>query len=395
MHLPTVLLRADVALGLDARLSTLYQIRDKPAKAPFASRIAARLSRESLDLRRALPVRPRDVTLLVAGAALAAAAIALGNVPVRNEAVDALPAEPIAGGSVAVDDSAPPTTWAGDPMEQDLALDGTGEAAVSSAPSALADILAEIRPPGSVATGSVDGPSLEDLPSRVRSGKSLDEVLREIQERLALEGGVLSASEVEALQAFRNAAPTPLADSLARILDEADGETSLTLIGDLLADEDFRRQSENLHLASGEGLPQEDLERIDEERESPALASEGPSAVSGPEPDARPVGSETAEPPSSDRIPTFPLFEGATEHEGDVSVVGVKLPSAIGDEGAYTYYLTKGVPVEPPPASAQSDTAGWSFSYEKVDSIVSERALPNDVLDTVRAYFKRISEGGP
>ena len=384
VHLPTVLLRADVALGLDARLSTLYQIQHKPAKAPFARRIAARLPDEPLNMRRALPVRLWDVILPTAGVILAAAAVVLGSVPVREEVVDALPVEATVEG-IAVD-SAPSTARADDPLVEDPQPDGAREVAESSGPSDLADILTEIRPRGSGEIGSADGPSLEDLPSRVRRDTSLEEVLREIQARLALEGGILSPPEVEALKAFESAAPGLLAEGLARVLRAADSEGSLALIADLLADEDLNRQSRNLRLASGEGPLQEDSERYDEEGESPALSGTGS--------DTQPIGSEVVEPPSSGRTPAFPLFEGAAEHEEDVSVVSVNLPSAIGDEGAYTYYLTKGVPVEPLETSRQSDEAGWSFSYERVASIVSERALPNDVLDTVKAYFERISEGG-
>ena len=396
VHVPTVLLRADVALDLDARLSTLYQIQDEPTKAPFASRIAARLPGGPLDLRRAFPVRPRDVILLMAGTALATAAIVLGNVPVRNEAVDALSAEPIASGSVAVDDPAPSATWAGDPTRQDPDQGVAGEVAGSSSPSALAlaDILAEIRPRGSGETGRAGGPDLEDLPSRVRSDRTLEEVLQEIQRRLASEGGTLSMSEVETLRGFRNVASSPLADRLERILDAADSETSLALITDLLADEPLRSQSRNLHLGSGEGLPQEDLERSDEGGQSSAVTGDSSPALSGLAPEDEPAGSDMAEPSSSDRIPAFPLFEGATEHEGDIVVAGVDLPSAIGDEGAYNYYLTKGVPIEPLSTSDRSGRTDWSFSYERIDSIVSERALSNDVADTVKAYFKRISEGG-
>jgi len=396
VHLPTILLRADVALGLDARLSTLYQIQNRSVKAPFANRIAASLPSAPLNWRRAVPVRPRDVILLIAGVALAAMAIVLGDVPVRDEAVGELSAEPLAVASIAVDDSVPSAALAGDPMGQELEPDDTREVTGSSFRSVLAleDILAEIRPQDSGETGNINGPDLEDLLPRARSHVSLEEILREIQGRLAPEGGVFSVSEVEALEAFLNVASGLLAEALERILDGVDGEASLALIANLLADEDLRRQSRNLHLDSEERVPQERPEGSDKEGDSPAVASDSPPALSGLALDARPVGGEAAEPSPGGEIPAFPLFEGSAEYKGDIVVVGVALPSTIGDEGAYTYYLTKGVPIEPPSTSDESDGGSLSFSYEKIDSIVSGRALPSDVLGTVRAYFDRISEGG-
>lgn len=395
VHLPTVLLRADVALDLDARLSTLYEIRDRPLKATFANRIAAGLPSAPPNWRRAFPVRPRVVISLMAGVALAAAAIVLGDVPIRDEADGGLSTESVADGGAVVD-SAPSAAWAGDPMGQEPDPDGAGEVSGASFPSAiaLADILAEIRPRNSGETGSVNGPDLEDLLPRVRSRTSLEEVLREIHGRLAPEGGLLSASEVEALEAFRNMASGLLADALERILDEAGREASLALIANLLADEDLRRQSRDLFLDSEEGAPLEHMEGSDNEKESSAVAGDSQPALSGMAPNVQPVGGETAEPSPDGQIPAFPLFEGSAQYEGDVVVVGAAFPSTIGDEGAYTYYMTKGVPIEPLATSDESDGVNWSFSYEKVDSIVSGRALPSDVLDTVRAYFDRISGGG-
>ena len=92
--------------------------------------------------------------------------------------------------------------------------------------------------------------------------------------------------------------------------------------------------------------------------------------------------------------PSLLMFEASTDQQEDLVLIGTTLPSTEGAEGEYTYYLTKGVPIEPEHELRESSGVGLELSYEQIESIVSGRALPPDVLDTVKAYFDRITAGG-
>lgn len=72
----------------------------------------------------------------------------------------------------------------------------------------------------------------------------------------------------------------------------------------------------------------------------------------------------------------------------------VSPPSVLGASGAYSEYLTVGVPVEPPQAgeTAPGDVA---FNFDRIDSVLSGRNVPDGAVDTIRAYFERITEENP
>jgi hypothetical protein len=88
------------------------------------------------------------------------------------------------------------------------------------------------------------------------------------------------------------------------------------------------------------------------------------------------------------------MLDTSTGQEGTLVFVETALPSSEGVEGGYSYYLTKGVPIEPPSGSSTISYDKLELSYEQIDSIVSGRTLSPDVLDTVKAYFDRIAGGG-
>jgi hypothetical protein len=96
---------------------------------------------------------------------------------------------------------------------------------------------------------------------------------------------------------------------------------------------------------------------------------------------ALPPGSTSSEPP--------PVFESS-----EVGVLPVSPPSVLGESGAYSEYLTLGVPVEPPQAgeTAPGDVA---FNFNQIDSVLSGRDVPDGAIDTIRAYFERITEENP
>jgi hypothetical protein len=374
VQLPTILLRADVALGLDARLTTLYGIRLKPSKSHVARRIAAGLPSTRLDHRRALPLRVPEVSLVSGGALLAVVAIVLAALPPREPTVDEAFAEPA---EVVVVDT--PATLESQHASSGQVLAPAGPE--SSPSSALADLLAELRPQDAAEAERVDTDSVEHLLPRVRADVPLEEILRDIEGRLTDETAKLSASDVATLEALQRAASGPLAEALEEILKATSRRGILDRIAEIFGDDELLRQGRDLQVAATES-PRGIQPGHDERTATLDTAASGSTA-----------GEDVSMVPGQQGT-AFPMFDTSSDQPGPPVLVGAALPSTIGEQGAYTYYLTKGVPIELPSEPTEPTSRDWSLNYEQVESIVSSRALSDEVLESVRAYFRRITEGG-
>ena len=80
---------------------------------------------------------------------------------------------------------------------------------------------------------------------------------------------------------------------------------------------------------------------------------------------------------------------------GQAGFVREQPPSTIGSTGEFVDdFVTKGVPVEIAPSDAGD--ASHIMDFERMDSILQERGLPDEALDSVRKYFELIThpEGG-
>jgi len=377
-----VLLRADVTLDLDARLTTLHEIGWQPSMEPIARRVAAGLPPDSINVRQALPFRLRELMVIVTAAVFTVAAIAVAAIPPRvDPAGPPLAEEGVAIVEGAVDESPDPSETIVDdsePMSPEVAE--THEDEDTAEPYAFNDILAEIRPDDAADTSLIDDTSAESLTTRAKADTSLEDVLRQIEGRLAGEDDLLSAAEIAALEAFRDAGTGPLAETLDSLLQTATREDALRRISDILTDRSLQEERQGLRLDFDEMTG----EPAGENETGATLETASGTSDGGDETPGEPGNQGTA----------FPMFDSTTQAGGELVLVGAALPSVVGEEGEFKYYLTKGVPIEPPMTSNEVPEDGWSLSYEQAESILSTRTLPDDVLDAVRAYFVRITEGG-
>ena len=363
IHLPTILLRADVALGLDAKLSTLHDIRDEPDKELFAARIAAKLPSTPPHPRNAFPIRVREVSLLGVAIALSIAAIMISTTPQRNRPPIELSTETssIIDPEAIAAPTGETTNDATFPSVTDAKTAGDPSSSENTERLSLTDILTSIRSEPPLATSPVVDIDESSLRPRPSSDVSLDVILRQIEENLQQEGVLtLSSTDIATLEAFQESAPSELAEALGELLEAATRSEMLERISQIVEDTNLFDVSQHLTL---------------------------PVAAQETSRDAQEDGNMV-------EVPSLPMFEASTEQQEDLVLIGTTLPSTEGAEGEYTYYLTKGVPVEPEHELRESSGVDFELSYEQIESIVSGRALPPDVLDTVKAYFDRITAGG-
>ncbi len=76
---------------------------------------------------------------------------------------------------------------------------------------------------------------------------------------------------------------------------------------------------------------------------------------------------------------------------GEVGFIREDAPSTIGAEGEFVNeFVTKGVPVETAPSETREGT--YVVDFERIESILHERGLPEEALDSVRRYFELITQ---
>lgn len=371
IDMASTLLRADDGLATDARLSTLYTIRDRQDLRTFAVRIAAGLSSRPLLPRIALPVTQGVVLPLLAAAAVAVATlVTLAALPSPRVAPPRFPSpahvSPLDEASARRAEASQPDAAAA-PLERADERRGA-DASASKAPSTSS------APEASLDTG--------DLPTRPQSGASLEDTLRAIEARIAADQEAqLTESEIAQLESLAGAAPTPLADAVRDLLASSTRDQALARVQSILARPDV-----------AESPPA----RRDATPEAPSVLKPA-VAVSGPEEETAsgqtpgPAGGQEA----ASSAGKYPFFEEAGG-PAEITLVGSRLPTTIGTAGEFSYYVTKSVPVEPPTADPTAPAgAPLSLSFERATSIAAERSLPGDVLEVVRTYFTQITEGGP
>lgn len=367
------LFRADVGLGTEARLSTLHAIRDRRDLQPFALRIAAGLPSRPLLPRVGLPFPRRQVALAVGGALLVIAAVALAAASPSPRAGETRALEPVAGSAEARPGG--PAVAPAETTAQRATLEGDRDGSQAQLSASSTSASSSPSEEETAMTG-------DDLTTRPQAAATLDEALAEIEGRMAGQDGGLTQSDVDTLEAFAETSTGPLAAAIRDLLSAPTGEQALAQVRALLANP-----------ASGAG----DRARADDGNSSPS--EELGRAASGPvAPDATAASRATASPGLSDvasnRGGVFPFFDDQMRGASTLELIGATLPSSIGETGEYSYYITKSVPVEPPAGIPTPAGVPRSLSFEQASSIAAGRALPTDVLDAVRDYFTKITEGG-
>ncbi|MEN6368444.1 MAG: hypothetical protein ABFD77_01960 [Thermotogota bacterium] len=378
--LPELLLAVDERLGLEARLSALYELTHHAGPAAFASRIAADVDRRAPQWQKGIPIDRRSLVSALVGAAILAAGFTLVPLVAAPPAATPMFSE---GTEKAAD--AASTTGGSEPQEASAVETATDSSRTTELPArsgALRDILAELRPSGNTPSSpSANGSESEGQESDLRRD------LERLSERLDHSTNPLNMAEEKTLRDY--------------VASQAPDRRSE--VDDAVAASDLDALRQTIHQLIAETAPIEKMKsgsavsQLAPDASPPVSAQETPSSAPPP----------TAAAPGSDRTGGGTLGDGSTPQpdstfsepppvfeSSEVGVLPVSPPSTLGPSGAYSEYLTAGVPVEPPQAGAT--TAGnVAFSFDRIDTAISGRDIPDGAVDTIRTYFERITEENP
>jgi len=417
-----LLLEVDLRLGLGERLSSLYELRLRGARSVFRNHLEATLSELPWDRRRGLPV-PRRVRYTFALSALfAIAAVLFLFLPPRTHAV-------IAATTVLPESSSQTIDVIGDmpvglsdrdvPLPESLES-GESSAVVRESPTEqfrLEDVLSELRSAEGTSSSIVGDASPDELGHLINEQRAMVEKIREliesILERIQQEGGGLTDTERDQIRQQAGDAGDPqLAQSLMDLLDESGSDPSGVedMLESMLSTVDVEDPGPDT--GESEGASQSIPLRENDPNWTPDL----PTGDSSRPDDASP-GSEGAstEPDESDaagdavpqetNMPGHeenPQLEGGDDEqtaetlESDSTQPGFareEAPSTIGSSGEFSSFITEGVPVELPQL-LDPDRDVLTVDFERIQSILHTRGVPEDVIDTVRKYFELITQGG-
>ena len=416
VHLPRLLLSLDTRLGLDERLSSLYELRRRGGSAIFRHRIESRLTWADLKWRKALPSSRWAVAASCIGVLLFAGSVVLVSCPPTRAsgASSALPTVQPKGAAANEGSWSPATALPPQEASWDDAGPGTEAGFPESADLppeySLQDVLSDLdlREARGAVLGESPESDLERLASQQReAAEHVSDVLEQIRERLEAESGGLTTQERQALERFLQETSDP---QMERALDELLRETDPEQIQRILAE--LTDPTSNDHTPSGEGRqttpvasgsPDDgenpfarDEQKVDldptivgdDQQTSPeATSSPGGDSQSGARPQVQQGDSDVpGAAKGSDEV-------GGATNWGQAAFIRETTTGSIGDSGELRDFITAGVPVE---VDIGDGTVGQSalVSFDKIRSILRTRNLPNEALETVRTYFETIAEGG-
>ena len=373
-----LLLRLDLALGLPARLSSLAELEGGGSPA-IRRRIEAAAAPRLEGWKDGLPIPKWTIFGLAIGFSFVVAGLlfSIRPVPVGTPGVIA---------PITLPSPSPPVSRAGDETSEPPAPPLPAEAAAEAAttgPEAgytLSDILSELR--------ISIGPSGAERPA---SEADLTDLLARIKERLAAEGGLLTDAERAELIAAMATVPPPLTEGINGILTEESPEALGNSIDQLL--EEVGSAAVSLTSGGTEGATSPSRSEGEEEGGvgsvgMPEREETGgiPSASPATNEEGRNVPGNGGE-GEEEEAPSPPLAEGGTEE-----LLPTPVPGRIGEEGRLDLLLTAGVPIEY--GTGSEGGGSISVSFERIDSILSERALSPSAVEAVRKYFETITGGG-
>jgi len=417
-----LLLEVDLRLGLDERLSSLYELRLRASRSVFRKHLEASLTELPWDRRKGLPV-PRLVrwTFGLSGVFAVAAALFLFLPPRTHTVIAATTALPESSrqsidviGDMPIGLSEPDV-----PLPESLES-GESTAVVRESPTEqfrLEDVLSELRSAEGTSSSIVGDASPDELGHLIDEQRAMIEMIRDfiesILERIQQEGGGLTDDERDQIRQQAGDATDPqLAESLMDLLDESGSDPSGVedMLESLLST--FDVESPGADAGESEGASQS----IPLQQDDPNWTSDLP-AGDGSRPDDTSFGSEDAstepdEPdaagdafPQEANIPGHeenPQLEGGDDEQtaeslgSDNSQPGFtreEAPATIGASGEFSSFITEGVPVELP-TLFDPDRDVLTVDFERIQSILHARGIQEDVIDTVRKYFQLITEGG-
>ncbi|MDD5645753.1 MAG: hypothetical protein PHW86_01140 [Candidatus Bipolaricaulis sp.] len=385
-RLPKLLLAVDQRLGLEARVSSLLELSRKPALGAFAARITRDLERLAPQWSHGLPLGRRPWIFGLVGTAVLVAALAFPPFVASSPAAvsSASPAELPGTSALRGEEGRPvPEATSEGPVTRDPFSASPLAPPLPARSGALRDILAELRPSSGAATASS-----AIAPESEGTGHDLRDDLERLSDRLDRNPGPLDPAEENVLRGYVAAASPERKDDVEDAVAASDLDALRRMIHQLLDEPSPEEEPAEAGSAVSRLAP----EATPPAPSQPPSAGPGPGAPEAPGPDrtgAGTLGDDSSPEPRSAGSEAPPVFD-----RPEVGVVPVSPPSVLGARGDYSEFLTRGVPVEAPPAGA--DTRGVaSFSFAQIDSVLLGRTLPDGAVDTIRTYFERITEETP
>jgi hypothetical protein len=373
----------------------------------------------TVDHRHGLPI-PKWVRLAFAAGALCLLGIGLF--------VFLPPRTPTMAAEIAsAPESAPASLVPSDPFQQapDIEIappvameSGEIDAAVRESPTEqfrLEDVLTELRGSEAPSQSIVGDAPADELGQLIEENQETSSVIRDflesILERLREQGGGLTEEEREQIRQEAGDVGNPqLMDSLMDLLGEDNPDAVEEMLESLLQEFDPSNPATQQDASEGSSSQAVPLQEDDPDWSSDASTGEGDplddatAAVRPESAEGDAEGENDAEP----REGLTPGHEenldagGSNEAESDdslnaeqdpVGFIREEAPTAIGEQGSFESFVTEGVPVELP-SRLDAEREALTVDVERIQSMLRERGLPEDVHDAVRTYFELITEGG-
>jgi len=444
-RLPYLLLRIDDTLGLDARLSSLYELRHRSSGSIFRERIEAEVSAAATKWRAALPIGRRPLLGGSASACCIALVIGLAFIPLppaTGSPLDMLEQTSVFSQDPLSEDADPlatPATQATAPLtlRSDPEADREAGASTLDTPDrdqTLESVMRDLSgmSPDEAVLIPISPEEIEEL-AKIQSEamRALSQWLEDIRDRLENSPPStppeLTEEERKELQREidRGGLPPEIQESLNELLNRPQPRTVEEIVEQLI--DQFADDEESTGESSEDaesGPPQstavapgpQDIDDLLDELGQASSDEAFPSDAEGP------VGSDETGAPSgnsesngSSSSGEQPNLAGKRGEEESDSLGGSGGPGAssdedeereagfireeerakIGSEGSFANeFVTEGVPIEVT-AGPDGEEPFFRVSYEQMVSILRERGLPEGAIEIVREYFNAITEGGP
>ena len=439
-RIPQLLLRIDDALGLDAGLSSLYELRQRTTGSIFRQRIEREVRDAVAAWRNALPVRRRILLGGSAGICGIALAVGLAFVPlppapaspfdaldrVSEAPIDPLPANSSSLATPTQDVPPPVTIKTG---EETAAGAGAPSLGSPERDQLLDDVMRDLTglEPNEAVLVPVSPDEIEELAKlQSEAMRAVTQLLEDIQDRLEDSSSTeLTEEEREALQrqVDRGGLPPEIQEGLNELMNRRQPRSAEEIVEQLIEQLGDEGQSERESSEDSESRrPQstavapsaQDIEDLLDELGQASSDEEDGSEVAPPPASGESSGlSQDAdgEASSSGQLDRAgregeeePGQSGGTsgssalsdgEREREPGFIREEERAKIGTIGEFiSEFVTEGVPIELVPGP-NGDEASFRVSYEQIASILRERGVPEGAIEIVRNYFNAIAEGGP
>lgn len=453
-NLPHLLLLLDDELESGARISSLYEARVRGQVSFFRNRLEKLVESISTDWKRGITLQRRTFGFLSAGTVGVLIACIILAIPFsfpRAVSLESLGQREISGTQLprpsstetSQDDTSTMPDEAAAPLElsEDVTTSQTDSAQelpqTRSNEELSLDSIFDDLSDLSRGQAQVDVPTTSDellalSEAQEQARQALSEMLQDLQQQMKDNPRPLTQQESRDLQELASQTgdseieektddlvdepnPDQIGEKLQDLLEEVDPDAvdpetspetseenadgsgqdspqSTEVSGDEEAGQRFLEsiaerleEQANAETEQDEGHQQPANPQDEDDTQEPVQDSSTGIRLSGEPDDLSQVGGE-------DGLGGTP---GEDPQPGEVGFIREEAPSIVGEEGEFIdEFVTKGVPVEI--VSSQDRTDTHFVDFERMDSILQERDLPDEALTSVRRYFELITqpEGG-